>query len=214
MPIKTNTSTEKIGFFDIDSRELSKDGCGLEFRERVLPITDKLNILYDFAYKHQFVIVFTTCCSGRFLKKDSLDYVCYVPLDEKDNSWTKDIENYRYFYIQKKQYGKPRINCEFSAYNFFKYNNNAIKLFKKLGIKKWVVFGNGFDSCVNLACLRLLENGFELIILDDVIAPAFGPGKIGTKKNTGKILKDLSDKGAETMALKNFLKNYEKKYPG
>jgi nicotinamidase-related amidase len=208
MSKKNNKLAEEIGFFDIDSRELGKDGCGLEFRERVLPIADKLNILYDFAYKYQLMIVFTTCCSENFLKENSLDYVRYVPLDEKDSSWAKNDENYRYFYIQKKQYGKPRINCESSAYNFFKYNGNAIKLFKKLKIKKWVVFGNGFDSCVNLACLRLLEEKFKLIVLEDAVAPAYGPGKIGTEGNKKKILKELRDKGAETMALKNFLEKY------
>jgi hypothetical protein len=208
MPKNLNHPDKKIGFFDIDSRELSRDGCGLEFRERVLPIADKLNLLYDFAYEHQLVIVFTTCCSGNFLKEDSLDYVRYIPLDAKDNSWINGIEDYRYFYIQKKQYGKPRINCEFSAYNFFKYNSNAIKLFKKLGIKKWVIFGNGFDSCVNLACLRLLEKKFKLIVLEDAVAPAYGSGKTGTEENKKNILKELRDKGAETTTLKKFLENY------
>lgn len=199
---------EEIGFFDIDSRELSPDGLGLDFRERVKPISDKLDLLYDFAYEHQLPFVFTTCCSGKFLKRDSLDYVCYIPIDPKDNSWLKNIENYRYFYIEKKTYGSPRISCERSAYYFFKYNGNAMKLFKKLKIKKWVMFGNGFDSCVYLACLRLLEEKFELIILEDTVAPAYGPGITGTEENKKKILKELAGLGAKITDTKTFFKKY------
>jgi hypothetical protein len=156
------------------------------------------------------MLVFTTCCSGRFLKKDALDYVCHVPIDPKDSSWMKNIENYRYFYIEKKTYGSPRISCERSAYYFFKYNGNAMKLFKKLKIKKWVVFGNGFDCCVYLACQRLLEEKFELIVLQDAVAPAFGPGKTGTEENKRNILKDLKKRGATIMTLKKFLKKYDR----
>lgn len=199
---------KEMGFFDIDSRELSLDGLGLDFRERVAPIADKLNLLYDFAYDHQLMFVFSTCCSGNFLKKDSLDYVCYIPSDEKDDSWAKDIKDYRYFYIQKQQYGKPRINCERSAYNLLKCNGNAIKLFKKLGIKKWVVFGNSVDSCVNLACLRLLENKFELIVVEDAVVLGYGSEETEQKDRKKKVLSELKTKGAKIMTVKGLFEEY------
>lgn len=208
MARKKQPLNREIGFFDVDSRELSQDGLGLELRERVKPIADKLNLLYDFAYEHQLMFVFSTCCSGTFLKKDSLDYVLYIPINEKSCSWAKDLEEYRYFYIEKQQYGCPRINSERSAYNFFKYNKNALKLFKKLKIKKWVVFGNGFDCCMRLACLQLLEEKFDLIVMRDVTAPAFGPGKTGTEENKKKILSELESKGAKIMTVKDLFKEY------
>lgn len=201
---------KKIGIFDVDSRELGQDGLSLVFQERMLPFAGKLNRLYDFGYKRQLMFVFTVCCSGRFLKKDSLDYVCYVPMDKKDESWIENIANRRYFYIEKKQYGNPRINCENCAYDFFKYNGNALKLFEILGIGEWAVFGNGFDICTRAACRHLLKNGFKLILIKDAVAPAYGPGKIGTEENKKAIIEELKKEGAKTMRLDEFLKKYDK----
>lgn len=195
-----------IGFLDVDSRELGKDGCELVFRERVLPIADKLNRLYDFAYKHDLPLAFTTCCSGNFLKENSSDYICYVPIDGADDSWVGKINDYRCFYIEKRQYGNPRINCENCAYDFFKYNANALKLIKKLNIEKWAVFGNGFDSCGRLACEHLLKNGFMPLIIEDAVVSDNG----GTLKSREAIIEKLQKNGAEAMKLKDFLEKYGK----
>jgi hypothetical protein len=200
---------QEIGFFDIDSRELSPDGLGFKLRERMQPLESQLNLLYDFAYKHQLMFIFSTCCSGNFLKTDSLDYVKFIPIDASDQSWTKDLENFRYFYIEKKQYGNPRVNCERCAYDFFKYNNNAMKLVKKLKLKKWVIFGNSFDSCVYLACLHLLSNGLELTVIKDAVAPGYGPGKTGTEENKKNILSELKAKGTKILTVADFLKKFE-----
>lgn len=199
-----------IGFFDIDSRELSKNGKKLVFQDRIKPIAGKLNNLYDLCEKSGSPLIFTTCCSGRFLKKDSFGDILYIPVDRNEKNWKKKIKDYRLFYLEKKQYGNPRINLERCAYDFFRYNGNALELFKKTQIKNWVLFGNGFDICVYTACRRLLERGFKLIILADATVPAWGHGKIGTEENKKKILAELKKVGAMIVTTKSFLKEHAK----
>lgn len=195
---------KKIGLLDVDSREVGQDGYGLVFRERVLPIADKLNRFYDFAYQYDLPLVFTTCCSGNFLKKDSSDYISYVPIDKADDSWIENIKNYRCFYIQKRQHGNPRINCENCAYDFFKYNANALKLFQSLGVKEWVVLGNGFDSCGRIACEHLLKNGFVPIIIEDAVVSDNG----GNSESRKAIIDKLKEEGARVMIADEFFKKY------
>jgi nicotinamidase-related amidase len=211
--LKTNADTKqqmqikkKFGFFDIDSRELGKDGKKLIFQDRTEPIADKLNSLYKLCDKKNFPFVFTTCCSGKFLKRDSFGDILYIPADPSDQAWKKSFGNYRRFYLEKKQYGNPRINSERCAHDFFRYNGNAFELFEKTGIQDWVVFGNGFDICVYTACRRLLKRGFKLIVLADAVAPAYGPGKIGTEENKKKILAELKKTGARIATTKSFFR--------
>jgi hypothetical protein len=209
IPVKKRPALGKeIGFFDVDSREMNECSKELKLQERMEPIAKILTDLYDFAAKFSVPFVFTTCCSGKFPEIGSLDYVCRVPMDSNDSSWTKDAGRYRYFYLQKKQYGNPRINSERCAHAFFKYNGNAMKLFKRLKMKKWVVFGNGFDLCVCHACFSLLKNGFKLVILEDAVMPAWGRKPIGTKENKKKILKELKGLGTEIMNTETFFKKY------
>lgn len=195
---------KEIGLFDVDSRQLNKEGCGLEFKKRVLPIADKLDQLYDFAYKYDLPLVFTTCCSGNFLKKNSLDYVCYVPMDQADLSWVENMEDYRYFYIEKRHYGNPRINCENCAYDIFRHNANGMELFKKLGVKNWAIFGDGFDICVKTAGEHLLANGFKMIIIENAISSARG----GTPESKKIVIEKLKQKGAEAMTTDEFFRKY------
>lgn len=209
IPVKKQSAPgREIGFFDVDSREMDECGKELKLQDRMKPVAKKLNDLYDFAARFSLPFVFTTCCSGKFPETGSLDYVCRIPMDSNDSSWMKNAERYRYFYLQKKQYGNPRINSERCAYAFFKYNGNAMKLFKKLKMKKWVVFGNGFDLCVYHACLNLLKNGFKLVILEDAVVPAWGRKPTGTKENKKRILKELEGLGAEIMNTETFFKKY------
>lgn len=202
--------SKKIGFFDVDSRELSEDGKELSFRDRVSPIIKKLDLLYDFAYKNKIKILFSTCCSGRFLKKNSFDYVLYVPLSKKDRSWEKKIDNFRYYYIAKRTYNNPRKNSEACLYNIFRYNENCMDLIKKLKIKKWVIFGNGFNFCVYNICKKMLKNNIKIIILKDTVIQGIKQNKndnLETQKI--KILEELKKDKAEIMTQKEFFKIYK-----
>ena len=201
---------KEIGLFDVDSRELSEDGLELSFRPRVEPIIGQLDALYDFAYKHKLKLIFSTCCSGRFLQPDSLDYVLHIPLVGEDKSWLDKIDNYRYYYFAKRTYSNPRKNSEACLYDVFKHNHNGLELIKHLGVKKWVVFGNGFNFCVYNVCKHLLENKVSVIVLKDVVVQGIGLNKdtdLEAEKN--KILEELSLAGAEILELQALINRYE-----
>lgn len=201
---------KRIGFFDVDSRELSKDGGGLAYRERVLPWADKLDRIYDFIYSHKLKLVFSTCCSGRFLEKDSLEYVLYIPEEKADSSWRKKIGQLRYFYLAKHSFHNPRQNFEQCTYDIFKYNENAGDLFQSLGLDHWVIFGNGFDLCVHHAAKALLKMGKKITILEDaLISSACVYGDLGTEAGKKRLLGELERSGARLMATGKFFEQYD-----
>ena len=114
-----------FGLFDVDSRELSKAGDGLDFRPRVAPLVDRLKRLYALAEQHSAPLVFTTCCSGRMLRPDSLAEVLFVPLDAAQREWAGRLGDHRLYYVQKKTYHDAQANFGCHAYDMFGDNGNA-----------------------------------------------------------------------------------------
>ncbi|HOX39789.1 MAG TPA: hypothetical protein PL033_17540 [Candidatus Brocadiia bacterium] len=198
----------RLGFFDVDCLELNADGIGLDFRPRVAPILSAVKTLHDLAEKSGSPLVFTTCCSGRMLGDEELPDILKVPLDVADAEWRTRVKGYRIFYLQKKSYGDPKKNYTCRAYDMFQDNGNAVLLFEMLGEREWVVFGNGFDLCVDSAANGLLKAGYRVRILTDVkIRSAKGYDDSGTDERYRRMLDDLGAMGAKLSSLDEFIES-------
>ena len=196
---------KKFGFFDVDSRHLSENGCSLCFRERVIPLSEKLNRFYKAAEDYDIPLVFTSCCSSNLLKENSLENVLYIPL-EKDDAWKKELNDYHLIYLQKATSGIPKNNYNACMFDMFKYNENAYDLFHALNIREWVICGNGFDLCVNAAVCGVLSAGYSVTILNDMlISSAKGYGPYGTEEYKQKLLSDFVRQGVRNITFNDFL---------
>lgn len=191
----------RFGFFDTDCRDYNRKLGALDYRPRVLPLAPRLEILYSLIEKNQYPFVFSTCCSGSMPLANDLPDVLYIPLDASDQSWTQKIDDYRRFYLAKKAYGDPKRNAECRAFDMFQDNQNAPKLIQSLNVDTWIVFGNGFDLCVNAAAQGLLKCGVDLIVLSDVRISSAG----GTPDSELLTMNSLIKSGAKTMLLDNLL---------
>jgi hypothetical protein len=193
----------QFGLFDVDCRELNEAGNGLQFRERVAPLSDRLNRLYAFSDERRLPLVFTTCCSGRMLAPDSFPDVLHVPIDAAQRQWEQRLAPHRRFYLEKSK-----------EYDMFAYNGNAVRLVQALGVGEWVIFGNGFDLCINGDIRALLAADQRVCLLSDVYARA-APGyyvstpqgrfETATPETEARLLAEFRDLGVRITTLEQFL---------
>jgi nicotinamidase-related amidase len=187
----------RFGLFDVDSWELNEIGDGLSARPRVAPIVPKLKHLHAWATAYDYPVVFTTCCSGRMISPDGLPDILHVPLTPP----LPALEGYRQFYLAKKAYGDPKINFAQCAFDMFRDNDNAAHLLRALNVETWVVFGNGFDLCVNSAARGILNASLPVILLEDVRVSSAN----GTPASEQETLRQLRSLGARVMTLEQFM---------
>ena len=198
--------SQAIGFFDVDCRELDAAGTGLGYRPRVEPLISSLEQLYARARELGAPEVFTTCCSGRMLREGSLPDVLFVPRDPERREWEERVGGHRIFYLDKATCGIPGEKYKQKTFDAFLYNRNAPRLFELLGIKRWIVFGNGFDLCVNTTIRGLLGCGLTVHLIADVtVASAKGYDDCGTEENRRRVLDQLAGLGATVGTLRDFL---------
>lgn len=190
----------RLGFIDVDSRELGEDGVSLVFRPRVEPFAEIFNRIYDLVKSHQLPMVFSTCCSGRMPREDSLPNVLFIPINVASRGWRDKVGDYSMFYAEKLAFGSPQKNSEHEAYDCLKYNENTYDLFRLLNVEEWVIFGNGLDACVYNWAKKMLKAEFKLIVLTDaLVSGAKGYGNNGTEENRIAVLSELRELGAKLM---------------
>ena len=206
--------THRFGLFDVDSRELNAAGNGLQFRPRVEPLIDRLNRLYALSEQRRAPLVFTTCCSGRMLRPDSLSEVLFVPLDAGQRQWQARLHAHRLFCVEKKTRHDASANFTCRAYDMFQDNGNAAHLVRALDVGEWVVFGNGFDLCITSAVQGLLGAGQKVCLLSDVyvrgargyyVPTAHGQVECGTPENLARIISEFQHLGVRMATLEQFL---------
>ncbi|MCE5276933.1 MAG: hypothetical protein ABFD92_10350 [Planctomycetaceae bacterium] len=196
----------RLGFFDVDCRELTDAGDGLQFRPRVKPLAPRLEQIYGLARRLEAPLVFTTCCSGRMLDAGSLNDVLLVPLDAADQQWRRRLDSAALICLAKKTYNDPPKNYACRAFDMFADNANAVAMVRALDVGEWVVFGNGFDLCVNAAVRGLLAAGQNVRVVTDVtIASAKGYGRCGTDEYRREILADFAAAGVRLCTLDDLL---------
>jgi len=200
----------RIGLFDVDCQELNEAGNGLSLRSRAEPLAESLDTLYACAEQHEFPVVFTTCCSGRMPGPEDLDGVLYVPLDPDCREWEAQVEDHRFFYLQKNAYGDPKINGRLRAFDMFQDNKNAERLIRRLEVDQWLAFGNAFDGCVACAARGLLAAGQKVRLLPDVGVLSAS----GTEERLRNVINELCGLGAETGTLEGFLVSIENHLSG
>jgi nicotinamidase-related amidase len=192
-----------FGLFDVDCRELNRSGDGLDFRPRVAPLVDRLKQLYAAAERRRAPLVFTTCCSGRKLRLDSVPGVVFVPLDAAQRQWEAQVPAQRLFHLEKD-----------GSYEMFKHNGNAVRLVQSLNVGEWIIFGNGFDLCIDSDVRALLAAGQKVCLLSDVYARSAGgyfvPTSRGrfetaTAENEARILAEFRRLGVRSATLAEFL---------
>jgi len=148
------------GYFDVDCRELSEDGTGWVFRPRVEPLAEGIFRLLERAAVEKAPVVATTCGSGRSPHGAVCPDGMVVPLDPFQLEWRGMVPDHRFFHLEK----KPR-SCR-----TFDDSPNASELFALLGVREWVVFGNALELCVDQAVAALLERGFAVTFVSDLLA--------------------------------------------
>jgi nicotinamidase-related amidase len=184
---------------------LNEAGDGLQFRGRVQPLVERLDRLYALAEKRNVPLVFTTCCSGRMLDPDSLPEVLYVPLDAAEREWEERLRAHRLFYLAKNK-----------QYDMFRHNGNAVRLVQALGVREWVIFGNGFDMCIDCDIRALLAAGQKVCLLSDVYArsaPGYfvptprGRFETATPQNEARLLAEFGQLGVRIVTLEQFIES-------
>lgn len=192
----------EYAFFDVDCHERTEGEPGFCFRPRVKPIGEKVNELYCFAKERDARIVFTTCCDGRMLKSDETTDILFVPVNPDDTDWLNKLDSSRIIYLDKLAWGSPKEDIRHVARDMFLHNGNATRLFHELDIPHWVVFGNGMDLCVSSAVKGILNAGFQVTLIEDVMISSAG----GTAQSMEKTINDLCVLGATRKTISEFMK--------
>jgi nicotinamidase-related amidase len=163
-----------------------------------------LGQLYALAEQQSWPVAFTTCCSGRMLRPGDRPEVLHIPMDAADTAWQAQLDDYRIFYLEKPAYGDPKINFAKCAFEIFARNANADALVQRLGVRHWVVFGNGLDLCVNGVVEGLLRSGVRVTVIADVLVSS----ATGDADTMREILAGYSRRGLDTPVLDDFLSRY------
>jgi nicotinamidase-related amidase len=189
----------QIALFDSDCLEpMNEDSFQLRalpafgVRKRMQPKADKINGLYAFAQKHDLTVLFTQCCSAKPVTDDSPTGTLVVPTTGNDLSWQARVEGSRLINIEKRSgLGEPDTTRSFICRYFdaFQHNANTGALLELLNVPVFVLFGHGFDLCVDSSAKGLLAAGYKVHFLTDVSAPsASGYGPYGTEESGRAIL--------------------------
>lgn len=217
MPVSTNQPlAERIGLFDSDCLELSPGDAaclpslpGFSLRERMQPLADKVDALYALSATQHLKTVFTHCCSARAVTPGGHPDVLVVPRNGGKDSWKRQVPQYRLINIEKHHAAPPNESFICRHFDAFQHNANASQLFESLDIPQWVVFGHGFDLCVDSSVKGILMAGYRVHLLTDVIASsASGYGPYGTDFSREATLAYLKKIGVTTGTLDAFLAQY------
>ena len=131
-------------------------------------------------------------------------------MDSSDQSWLEKVDYYRLFNIEKRHNGKLHESFICRHFDAFQHNPNAALLIKKLNIPTWVVFGHGFDLCVDSSVKGIISSGYKVHLLTDMIASsASGYGPYGTEESKKSILEYLIKIGITTGSMNDFLRKYK-----
>ena len=144
----------------------------------------------------------------------SLPDVVLVPLDGDQRQWEQQLNDRRLFCMEKKTYNQPGANFTCRAFDMFQDNGNAARLVQSLNVEEWIVFGNGFDLCINSAIMGLLAAGQKVCLLSDVyvqgskgyyVETPEGQCECGTTENRDRLLAQFKDVGVRSLTLEQFL---------
>lgn len=194
--------SKSIGFFEVDGRELAQCGDCLDFVPRALRFQKKLEHLESHASKSGAPFVYTICCADRFLEPARQAASVVVPRDESATGWMAQLSGAKRIHLEKpRECGNYAMDDQLRVWDMFLHNPNAPRLFEQLGIRHWVVYGIGIDHCVSSAAKGLLQLGYDVTVLSDVIVPNAG-GNDATKL---AMLATLVERGARVQAYEDFV---------
>jgi hypothetical protein len=209
---------QRIALFDSDCLEPAYPGSfnsnvltEFSIRKRMEPKAEKLDRLYTFAKQHDLTMIFTQCCSAVKVSDDSPLGTVVVPLDTNDHFWVEKVKKARLINLEKRS-DKGNITkstiCRY--FDAFQHNPNALKLIEILNIPQWIIFGHGFDLCIDSSAKGLIVAERKVHYLTDVSAPsATGVGPYGTEESGIAILEYLTKIGVTSGTLQEFIKDYE-----
>lgn len=210
----------RIALFDSDCLEPVEAGGfplpalpAFGVRERMRPKADRINALYEFALRHDLTVIFTQCCSATPVVDGSPEGTLVVPVDPGDQRWRERVSCSRLINIEKKsgsgEGGTMRsFICRY--FDAFQHNPNTGVLLESLDVPLFVLFGHGFDLCVDSSAKGLLAAGRKVHFLTDVSASsASGYGPYGTAESGGAILDYLVKIGVTTGTSEEFLRGME-----
>lgn len=206
-----NTS---FGFFDSDCLTFDPEKKhkqsymkNFSYRERISPHAKKIDKIYEYAEKNNIVVIFTQCCGANPTPTRNDNEILVVPRNSNDKDWISKVKHHRIFNIEKIYESKTPLesfNCR--HFDTFQHNSNADILLRILDIDRWVVFGHGLDLCVDTSVKGIINNGYNVTLLTDILKPsATGYGPFGTEESGDIILKYLSKIGVVMNTLDNFL---------
>jgi hypothetical protein len=217
---RTISLNRQIALFDSDCLEPVGKGSfplpampNFTVRQRMQPKADIINALHDFAQRHDLTVLFTQCCSARLVTDNNPPETLVVPLDGCGSAWQDRVGKARFINIRKPSgLGDSDTTRSFICRYFdaFQHNANVGHLLKLLNIPVFVLFGHGFDLCVDSSAKGLLAAGFKVHLLTDVTAPsATGYGPYGTTESSRAILDYLIKIGVTTGTSNDFLQEME-----
>ena len=171
-----------------------------------------MNRLYAIALNGGHPFVFCTCCSGKFLNPGERDDTLFIPIDGSDDTWLARVGDARMIYLQKTTECEPAKSYSQACFMVFRHNPNAGRFFRASPVRRWIVFGNGFELCIRSAIDGVLEAGCEVWLIDDCfVQSARGYGISGTPEGRATALRELSQKGVKQLSLDEFAKWYHSK---
>lgn len=196
-------------FFDADFLYWDKVKKSFICKGSLDSLATKIYGLHEYARKNNIPVLLTTCCSFNMPVKNELNNtgVLYIPLDSVDNSWKENVPQSLIFYVAKEAYGNPKMNYDKNATCTFKKNHNLSSLLDILKIKNWVVFGAGFELCTSNDMKGLLDKGYNVTVIQDMITSSAN----GNDKTKNAILSDYIKKGVKVVNLREFLKSRKTK---
>lgn len=190
-----------LAFFDVDSLELASAGsCDLCPRPRMEPVRPALETIHQLASQKGWAVVMTTCCSGR-MPDGGTEGLLYVPMGGQDRRWEATVGDHRRFYLAKPAFGSPAINLERHAFDVFEHNQNALRLIELLQARRWVVFGNGLDLCVDAVVTGLVSTGADVSVISDLLVSS----ATGTAQSRSAKIEEWEGLGVHTPVLAEIL---------
>ena len=189
-------------FFDVDTRIADERGERLIIGPRAQTIEPQLARILHFAVERRIPVVATTCVQTAPIAPVLGQGATHVRLHGDPSAALAAVAaGATAVFLERCSYGDGDANVAACVFDVFHANPYAAECIRRLGIRRWAVFGVSLEYCVRGAVMGLCRLGMQVSVLTDAVVPS--PRPFG--RSSEEVLADFAAAGARLQTTQAFL---------
>ncbi len=183
----------EAAFFDVDTQWGDRASQCLLLRVHLKDMAPVYDRMAEIIQARAARVVATLCVQSPVIDLTTHPDLVWVPMEDSHPDWRDRVESGNRFVLEKRTCGSPEANREARAFDVFFAHPYASDLIRRIGIRKWYVFGRA-EMCVGAVVNGLLALGLDVTVVSDAVAP-------GSKGNAETVQEFLRTCGTDLITV-------------